>query len=464
MGKIFFRMTLTGFYIFLDCVCIFFSVLVAYGTYHFFNLGKEVTYEFSALIPFSLALALVGCVILFIFGAYRRESGILNVIEVRNVILGILTCFAITNAFFFAVQFAPSRYIMVFSFLFMLITLPLARSIAYKVLVQRLPKVFQSRILIYGAGNLGQRLYREIHNSPRLLIKVCGLIDDDLDKIGRCFSPCGFKTDYECRVLGNLDDLPQLTQTLEIEEIYVAVSNISSDRLKQLLEICRELNLGVAFIPCLHEIFSYRVRLENVGNLPLVREQSILNPSLYDRAKRSIDIGLCVMVGILALPVMAIISLAIKLDSPGPILFKQKRVGRYGLLFDLYKFRSMFADSPPYAVNPGSLDDPRITRVGRFLRKSSLDELPQLVNVLKGEMSLVGPRPEMPFIVEQYDAEHKERLKALPGITGLWQLSGDRRKAIHENMEYDLYYLYNRSFFLDVTILFQTFVFAFRGL
>jgi lipopolysaccharide/colanic/teichoic acid biosynthesis glycosyltransferase len=170
------------------------------------------------------------------------------------------------------------------------------------------------------------------------------------------------------------------------------------------------------------------------------------------------------MVGILALPVMAIISLAIKLDSPGPILFKQKRVGRYGLLFDLYKFRSMFADSPPYAVNPGSLDDPRITRVGRFLRKSSLDELPQLVNVLKGEMSLVGPRPEMPFIVEQYDAEHKERLKALPGITGLWQLSGDRRKAIHENMEYDLYYLYNRSFFLDVTILFQTFVFAFRGL
>jgi lipopolysaccharide/colanic/teichoic acid biosynthesis glycosyltransferase len=124
----------------------------------------------------------------------------------------------------------------------------------------------------------------------------------------------------------------------------------------------------------------------------------------------------------------------------------------------------MFPDAPPYAINPDSLDDPRITRVGRFLRRSSLDELPQLMNVLKGEMSLVGPRPEMPFIVEQYNAEHKERLKALPGITGLWQLSGDRRKAIHENMEYDLYYLYNRSFFLDVTILFQTLVFAFKGL
>ena len=109
-------------------------------------------------------------------------------------------------------------------------------------------------------------------------------------------------------------------------------------------------------------------------------------------------------------------------------------------------------------------NDPRITRVGRLLRRTSLDELPQLVNVFKGEMSMVGPRPEMPFIVNQYDEEHKERLKALPGITGLWQLSGDRKKKIHENMEYDLYYLYNRSFFLDVTILFQTLVFAFKGI
>jgi exopolysaccharide biosynthesis polyprenyl glycosylphosphotransferase len=464
MCKFVFRLTLTGFYIFLDCVCIFFSVLSAYGAYHFFNLGREVTYEFSTLISFSLALAVVGCAILFIFGAYRRESGILNVLEVKNVILGVLTCFAITNTFFFAIQFAASRYIMLFSFLFMLFLVPLARSIAYTVLVTRLPKVFQRRILIYGAGKLGQRLYREIHNSPRLLIKVCGFIDDDLEKRGRQFSPCGFKTDYECRVLGNQDDLPHLIRTLDIQEIYVAVSNIASNRLNQLLEICRQLNLDVAFIPCLHEIFSYRVRLENVGNLPLVREQGILSPSPYERAKRFIDLGLGVVLCILALPLMTIISLAIKLDSAGPILFKQKRVGRYGRLFELYKFRSMFPDAPQYAINPDSLYDPRITRVGRFLRRSSLDELPQLVNVLKGEMSLVGPRPEMPFIVEQYDAEHKERLKALPGITGLWQLSGDRRKAIHENMEYDLYYLYNQSFFLDVTILFQTLVFAFKGL
>lgn len=464
MGKFVCRLTLTGFYLFLDCVCIFFSVLLSYGTYHYFNLGREVTYQFSTLIPFSLALSIVGCLILFIFGAYRRESGILNVLEVKNVILGILTCFAITNTFFFSIQFAPSRYIMVLSFLFMLFLIPLVRSIAYTVLVTRLPRVFQRRIFIYGAGKLGQRLYREIHNSPRLLLKVCGFIDDDPEKKGKCFSPCGFQTDFECRVLGNRDDISKLIKTHGIEEIYVAVSDIASGKLNQLIEMFRKLNLDVAFIPCLHEIFSYRVRLENVGNLPLIREQGILSPSHYDRAKRIIDLGLSALVGILILPVMAIVALAIKLDSPGPILFKHKRVGKNGLLFNLYKFRSMFPDAPQYAINPNSLDDPRITRVGRLLRKTSLDELPQLVNVFRGEMSLVGPRPEMPFIVEQYEPEHKERLKALPGITGLWQLSGDRKKAIHENMEYDLYYVYNRSFFLDVTILFQTLVFAFKGL
>ncbi|MFU8849346.1 MAG: sugar transferase, partial [Opitutales bacterium] len=150
--------------------------------------------------------------------------------------------------------------------------------------------------------------------------------------------------------------------------------------------------------------------------------------------------------------------------GPGPVFFRQQRVGKDGKLFEIYKFRSMHTDAPAYAVNPHSSRDPRITRVGRFLRKSSLDELPQLINVWRGEMSLVGPRPEMPFIVETYEDIHRERLQAVPGITGLWQLSGDRHKAIHENLDYDLYYVYNRSFFLDVTILLQTLVFAFRGI
>ena len=124
----------------------------------------------------------------------------------------------------------------------------------------------------------------------------------------------------------------------------------------------------------------------------------------------------------------------------------------------------MYKDAKPYEVNPIDISDPRVTRVGRFLRKISLDELPQIINVIKGNMSLVGPRPEMPFIVEKYNEIQRERLKVAPGITGLWQLSGDRKKAIHENLDYDLYYIRNVSFFLDLAILIETVFFAFRGI
>jgi len=153
-----------------------------------------------------------------------------------------------------------------------------------------------------------------------------------------------------------------------------------------------------------------------------------------------------------------------KIDSKGPVFFRQERIGRNGKAFKMYKFRSMIKGTDPYAVNPMNQYDVRITRFGRFLRRTSLDELPQIINVLKGEMSFIGPRPEMPFIVDQYDEVHRERLKVLPGITGLWQLSGDRKKAIHENMDYDLYYIRNMSFFLDFAIFIETLFFAFRGI
>jgi lipopolysaccharide/colanic/teichoic acid biosynthesis glycosyltransferase len=124
----------------------------------------------------------------------------------------------------------------------------------------------------------------------------------------------------------------------------------------------------------------------------------------------------------------------------------------------------MHQDAPAFALHPTDSADPRITRVGAWLRKSSFDELPQLINVIRGNMSLVGPRPEMPFIVDGYEPRHRERLKVIPGLTGLWQLSADRRYLIHENIQYDLYYIRNRNFFFDLAILLHTLVFAMRGI
>jgi len=152
------------------------------------------------------------------------------------------------------------------------------------------------------------------------------------------------------------------------------------------------------------------------------------------------------------------------MDSEGPIIFKQERVGKGGRLFEIYKFRTMRVDAPKYQHSPTTANDQRITRVGRILRKTSLDELPQILNVIRGEMSLVGPRPEMPFIVETYGPRERQRLSVVPGITGLWQLSADRSLLIHENPQYDLYYIRNRGFFMDLAILMHTAMFAIKGI
>jgi lipopolysaccharide/colanic/teichoic acid biosynthesis glycosyltransferase len=182
-----------------------------------------------------------------------------------------------------------------------------------------------------------------------------------------------------------------------------------------------------------------------------------------DLAKRAIDIVLAALGLLLVAVPYVVAALLIRLTSPGPAIFRQLRVGHRGRLFFLYKFRSMFVDSPAYAFSPQSGFDSRITPIGRFLRRTCFDEVPQLWNVLRGEMSLVGPRPEMPFIVDQYTNIQRKRLAAKPGITGLWQLSGDRRCLIHENLEYDLYYLRNRNVFMDFAVLLHTVIFAARG-
>jgi len=163
------------------------------------------------------------------------------------------------------------------------------------------------------------------------------------------------------------------------------------------------------------------------------------------------------------IPVFIVIAIAIKIDSPGPVFFIQERVGKDGKIFKVIKFRTMYKDTPKFALSPRSQGDPRITKVGAFLRRWSLDELPQLINVLKGEMSLVGPRPEMPQIVEEYEPWQRERLKVKPGITGIWQILGRKDLPLEKNIQYDLIYVKNRSFLLDIIIILKTIPLVIKG-
>jgi lipopolysaccharide/colanic/teichoic acid biosynthesis glycosyltransferase len=180
--------------------------------------------------------------------------------------------------------------------------------------------------------------------------------------------------------------------------------------------------------------------------------------------KRGCDVLGSLFLLALLLPLFIFVAIFIKLDSPGPVFFRHYRIGKDGKRFMLWKFRSMRTDVPEYEESPRSVVDGRITRIGRLIRRLSVDELPQLINVLKGDMSLVGPRPEMPFIVARYHLAHRERLAARPGITGLWQISPARAFPIHENLQYDLHYIHNQNFFLDCAILLRTITAVIHGI
>lgn len=177
---------------------------------------------------------------------------------------------------------------------------------------------------------------------------------------------------------------------------------------------------------------------------------------LSEIGKRAFDFSFAVFVLLIASPFFPVIALLIRLDSKGSAILFQERIGYKGRRFKLYKFRTMASDTPLYMRAPEKPDDPRITKVGRTLRRYSIDELPQLLNVIKGDMSIVGPRPEMPFIAECYDSWQKIRLEVRPGITGLWQILGRKDRPLLENVHFDLYYIYQRSFLLDLAIILET--------
>jgi lipopolysaccharide/colanic/teichoic acid biosynthesis glycosyltransferase len=190
--------------------------------------------------------------------------------------------------------------------------------------------------------------------------------------------------------------------------------------------------------------FLETVRMERAGNI------------VERTAKRLFDVALALTALAFVLPLFPLIAWRIRRESTGPAFIRQERIGKDGAVFTLYKFRTMHPDAELYAQAPRDDEDPRVTRVGRTLRRYSVDELPQLWNVVRGEMSIVGPRPEMPFIVERYAPWQRARLRVTPGLTGLWQILGRKDLPLSENLEYDLYYLFNRSFFLDCAIILKT--------
>jgi exopolysaccharide biosynthesis polyprenyl glycosylphosphotransferase len=261
-------------------------------------------------------------------------------------------------------------------------------------------------------------------------------------------------------IVGMIDDLPALVDQYQVNEVVIPLKWFDSETSERISSIMRALDkqaVNIRLAPDYSDLAYFQASAEDFSGIPLigVRER-VLSPA-QRIFKRLFDILFSGAALILISPILLLITIAIRLDSPGPIIYRQKRVGEYGRLFTMLKFRSMYADvGDPESEYSKKRLDPRVTRVGRLLRRASLDELPQFVNILRGDMSIVGPRPEMPGLVSRYEWWQRKRFEVPQGLTGWWQINGRSDKPMHLHTEDDLFYIRNYSLWLDVQICFRT--------
>jgi exopolysaccharide biosynthesis polyprenyl glycosylphosphotransferase len=311
------------------------------------------------------------------------------------------------------------------------------------------------KVLIVGADEEGEKLVLDINEFPQLGYKVAGFIDDD----GRLKG--GERAGLP--VFGTYSDIPAVAARERIGGLIIGRVSGSPNEITRILDYCGDLNVDIFMVPSLMDVISGHFKTDQLIGVPLMALLQDHMPAWEAQVKRIVDIAVSLSVLTLGAPLLLGVALLIRVTSRGPAIYKQERVGRNGKNFIIYKFRSMYIDAesrtgPRWA----SENDPRITPVGRFIRKTRLDELPQFLNVLKGEMSLVGPRPERPFFVEQLRKEipwYVRRIKMKPGITGWAQVKHKYETTIEDvkkKVEYDLYYFENMSLSLDIKILLRT--------
>jgi len=332
---------------------------------------------------------------------------------------------------------------------------------------------FRRQVAIVGSDEEAQRITSHIieQNAPFWVTGFVGA-----EAVSKLEIPV-----YKDR-LGELKELPLIVSRNNIDEILITDENIDKRILISLLDYCTSEGLTVWFSPKLMPIIDLKLLIDVFCGLQMIRLCSQKNSYIFNKIKHGLDALIVLPVFLLLIPIFVMIGIAIKLNSHGPVFFRAKAVGRDGKPFCMYKFRSMQIDTgdethKEYVTklingnithNSGKggvfkiTEDERITSIGKFLRKLSLDELPQLINVLKGEMSLVGPRPCLPYEYEAYKDWHKKRLSIRPGITGVWQVTGRSAVSFEDMVLLDLYYIYNRNILMDMNILYET-IFAVLG-
>ena len=445
-----------------DMVLILLAFVVAYYVRYELQWFRAVDpvsqVGFAAYIPFAVAMVLILPISFRFSGVYPYRRG-RSLIE-ETYAIATATAVGVMAMIIIVLFFRPllySRLIFFYAALLVTVFLGVGRfslQLAFDHL--RTYGVGVRRVILVGAGDVGRMVMRTVVARPDFGYQLVGFLDDNPAKGHTNIGPY--------RALGPVDNLSQILEVETVDSVIICLPWQSHRMIQRLLRTCDQSSVRAQVVPDLFQLTKNQVYVEELNGIPLIstRDVSIQGWNLV--VKRAFDLVVSVVGGIVALPLCALIAVAIKLDSPGPVLFVQTRIGRNGIPFQCYKFRSMIEGAADMRQELGTLNeasgplfkvrnDPRRTRVGRLIRHFSLDELPQIFNVLRGEMSWVGPRPNLPDEVEQYQEWHKKRLTVSPGITGMWQVSGRSDLTFDEMVLLDIYYVENWNLAMDLGIL-----------
>ncbi|MDP4086261.1 MAG: undecaprenyl-phosphate glucose phosphotransferase [Bacillota bacterium] len=409
--------------------------------YYFWNLNYSVTY---IMIAFIISL----------YAPKRKNKFSLEVAKLFQAHL--FSMFILLSVLFVVKNVNISRLFLILYFILSLVFVILYRYVVKQGLRNLRSKGYNKQfILILGAGSLGKEYFNNLVKHPEYGLEVIGFLDDN--RVGNVGSE-----KINRPILGKLVNLKQILSEKIIDEVVIALPLKLFPKYKEIIKVCEKTGLRVSIIPDFHDILPTTPYFERFGDLPLINVRDVPLDEFVNRIfKRAFDIAFSIIVLIVLSPLFLFIAIGVKVSSSGPIFFKQERVGLNRRPFYMYKFRSMRHVQEHISNTKWTVEnDPRRTKFGTFIRMTSLDELPQFFNVLKGDMSVVGPRPERPFFVEQFKEEvpkYMMKHQVRPGITGWAQVSGFRGDtSIKGRIDHDIYYIENWTFQFDIKIILMT--------
>lgn len=464
------RWLVVGIRMITDVLIVVIGFSIAYWLRYSVELGGPVRPEAQQPLSYFrnivILFAILTIIVLQLRGLYRMPRWATLLDEALVLSGGVIISTAMVVLYAFFLQFSPSRAMFIIAPV-VIIAMLITKRVIVRFVRERfwLKGIGVDRVIVVGAGQAGQRLMQWLLGQPQLGYQVIGFVDDGPTEVDLAIAT-------QRRVirplhLGRSTDVGAIVVRERIDEVIIALPPTQHEQMVWIMEQCRECDVEFKLVPDLFELAMDQVHIHEVAGLPLIGLKNAKIAGWNYFVKRAMDITISTVVLISLSWLFLLFALLIKLDSDGPVFFRQERVGRNGRRFMCFKFRTMVQDAEVkkaelqnmYGDHPfffKDKNDPRRTRVGKFLRRSSLDELPQFFNVFLGEMSFVGPRPGVPAEVSRYDEWHKDRLLVTPGLTGLWQVSGRSNLTFDEMVRLDLYYAEHWSPWLDIKIMLRT--------